>query len=160
MKGYSKNNLWLTVAVVILSALCFQSVYSPIRFQRQQAVRETAVKQRLVKIRAAEERYRLKTGVYTADLGKLAQAGLLPDSLSVIPYSDGRKFTVTATTIIGKSGKQIPLMECGATYADYLKGLDEQSVAALVEKANAAGQYPGLKIGDITQPTNNAGNWE
>ncbi len=160
MKGYPKNNILLLAGVLILAVLCFLSVNSPIRFQREQAGRELAVKQRLVKIRAAEERYRSQTGVYTGDFAKLVEGGLLADSLTFIPYSDGRRFSLTATMILGKSGKQIPLMECGAGYADYLRGLDSNSIAHLIEQANASGRYAGLKIGDITEPNNNAGNWE
>ncbi|MBM6993129.1 MAG: hypothetical protein I3J02_07690 [Prevotella sp.] len=160
MKGYPKNNVLLLAGVLILAVLCYLSVSGPIRFQRQRTEREVAVKQRLMKIRAAEEHYRSKTGVYTGDFGKLTAGGWLPDSLQFIPYSDGRRFSLTATTVIGKSGQQIPLMECGAGYADYLKGLDENSIANLIEEANLSGRYGGLKIGDITEPNNNAGNWE
>jgi len=58
------------------------------------------------------------------------------------------------------SGRQIPLVECAAEYTSYLKGLDRNAVAALVQEAVAAGRYPGLKIGDITTSNSNAGNWE
>ena len=51
-------------------------------------------------------------------------------------------------------------MECYAGYDDYLSGLDAGSIANLTEEANNAGRYPGLKIGDITTPNDNAGNWE
>ena len=37
-------------------------------------------------------------------------------------------------------------MECGAQYQQYLKGLNENSVANLIEEANNTGQYPGVKI--------------
>ena len=76
-----------------------------------------------------------------------------------IPYSDGKKFTLSATTIVSKSGKQIPLMECGASYEDFLNGLDENAVQELIDNAMISGAYPGLKIGDITTDNNNAGNW-
>ena len=72
---------------------------------------------------------------------------------------DGKKFSLAATTIVSKSGKQIPLMECGAAYEDFLDGLDENAIQELTEQANYAGEYPGLKIGDITTDNNNAGNW-
>lgn len=61
---------------------------------------------------------------------------------------------------MGKSGRQVPVMQCGATYDQYLKGLDGNAVANLTEKANMGGRFPGLMIGDITQPNENAGNWE
>lgn len=50
-------------------------------------------------------------------------------------------------------------MECGASYEDFLNGLDENAVQELIDKAMISGAYPGLKIGDITTDNNNAGNW-
>ena len=78
---------------------------------------------------------------------------------TLIPYSDGRKLSLAATTIVHKSGKQIPLMECGATYEDYLDGLNEEAIQQVTEKASDAGNFPGLKIGDITKDNDNASNW-
>ena len=76
-----------------------------------------------------------------------------------MPNTDGKKFTLAATVIVGKSGKQIPVMECGAGYETFLDGLDEGSIQQKIEEANYAGNYPGLKIGDLTTDNNNAGNW-
>lgn len=155
----SKNHI-LAILAAALAVACAMSVYAPIHFGREQAVRERAVKERLVKIRHAEEQYRKDTGAYTDDFGVLVSRGYLPDSLQYIPYSEGRKFSITVTTLTGKSGRPMPLMECGAQYADYLTGLDEGGISGLTEEAVNAGRYPGLKIGDITTPNDNAGNWE
>lgn len=159
-KTFLKNNYLLTACVLLLAVVAFLSIDAPMRFEREQALRETAVKQRLVKIRVAEEKYRLRKGVYTGDFQELTRSGLLADSLRFIPYSGGRMFSLQATSIIGKTGRHIPLMECGAAYDQYLTGLDRNSVANLIEQANEAGRYPGLKIGDLTTPNNNIGNWE
>lgn len=155
----SKNHILAALAAA-LAVACAMSIYSPIRFGRQQAERERAVKERLVKIRNAEEAYRRATGGYTDDFSVLAGRGLLADSLQYIPFSGGKKFSITVTMQTGKSGRQVPLMECGAGYEDYLTGLDKGSIESLVEEANNAGRYTGLKIGDITTPNDNAGNWE
>lgn len=156
-----KANFILTSAcVAALAAMCCISVMSPIRFENEQAKREAAVKQRLLKIRTAEERYKAKAGTYTGSFKELVGKGFLADSLQYIPYSEGRKFELSATTQISKSGRTVPLMECGAPYEAYLEGLDQEAIAGLVEKANDSGGYPGLKIGDITQAGDIAGNWE
>ena len=110
-------------------------------------------------IRTAEEKYKQKHGVYTGDFATLAKEKLLADSLQYIPFSNGKKFSLVATTIVGKSGKQTPLMECGATYETYLEGLDGDAIRQATDMANYAGLYPGLKIGDITTDNDNAGNW-
>lgn len=160
MKLKIKNNYILTFCVLALAVICFMSVDAPIRFQHQQAVREVAVKQQLLKIRTAEEKYRKANNAYTSDFSKLTEAGFIADSVKYIPYSDGMTFTLTASTQMSKSGRQIPVMECSAGYNEYLKGLDDNAIANLTEKANESGRFPGLKIGDITTPNNNAGNWE
>lgn len=160
MKIKANNTTALSACVLILSLLCLLSIGTPIRFDKQRAKRETVVKHRLLKIRAAEEAYRARHGAYAGTFEALVNSNLLADSLSHIPFSDKKRFRLQATTIIGKNGKQIPTMECGAEYADYLNGLDEGSISLLAEEAATAGRYPGLKIGDLETPNDNAGNWE
>lgn len=155
----NKSHL-LAVLAVLLAATCAMSVCGPMRFDEKKAVRENAVKERLVKIRNAEEAYRKANGTYAGDFRTLVNSGLLPDSLQYIPNTEGKRFSLTVTNIMTKSGRSVPLMECGATYAEYLSGLDENSVSNLMEEAERSGRYPGLKVGDITTPNDNAGNWE
>lgn len=160
MKVGFKNNYLLAACVLMLLVICWMSVDAPIRFEKQQEQRETAVKQCLTAIRKAEEQYRKRHGTYTADFATLIGDGLLADSMQYVPYTDKRRFTLAATTIIGKNGQQMPLMECGSTYDTYLDGLDKHAIASLMDEANEAGRYPGLKIGDVSQPNENQGNWE
>ncbi len=155
-----KSNLVLGVLALALAVTCGLSVYSPIRFDKQRSIREHAVKERLIKIRYAEEKYRMANGVYADDFNTLVKGGYLADSLQYIPFTDNKQFSLATTVQTGKSGRQTPLMECGAEYKEYLSGLDVNSVSNLTEEANNAGRYPGLKIGDLTTPNDNAGNWE
>ncbi len=140
------SNVLLAVCVAVLVLLCFLSIGSPMSFERQREKREVVVKRRLMKIRAAEAKYLARHGAYAGSFDELAKAGLLPDSLSYIPFSDKQRFSLQATVRESKGGRTIPLMECGAEYSQYLNGLDESSVASLTDEANAAGRYPGLKI--------------
>ena len=160
MKLKIRNNFILTLCVLALVVVCVLSIYQPMRFDEQRTKREQAVKERLIKIRQAEERYRKATGSYAGNFQTLTKSGLLADSLTLIPYSDGERFELSATLKIEKSGREVPLMECGAQYHQYLNGLDENSIANLIEAASNQGSYPGLRIGDLNIPNNNAGNWE
>lgn len=160
MKLKINNNYILTFCVLALLAVCFLSIYKPIRFDEQRAMREQVVKERLVKIRLAEETYRKQHGVYAGQFKTLIQEGLLADSLTRIPFSQNEQFELAATVEIKGSGKQQALMECGAHYHQYLDGLDENSIANLTETADREGRYPGLRIGNLTTNNNNAGNWE
>ncbi len=160
MRQKINNHFILTCCVFALILICFLSVYSPMRFQEEREKREQTVKERLVTIRQAEESYKKVTGVYSGDFATLIKGGFLADSITLIPYSDEERFELAATMQTEKSGKQTPLMECGAQYQQYLNGLDENSIANLIENANESGHYPGLRIGDLTSANNNAGNWE
>lgn len=154
------TNTILSLCAIVLLAACFMSIFTPMQFDRRQAERETAVKQRLMAIRGAEERYRKDNGTYTGSFAKLVAGRYLPDSLQYIPYSAREPFRLEATTQITKSGRTVPLMECSATYDAYLRGLSASSIAQLNDKANRDGRFPGLKIGDLETDNGNAGNWE
>lgn len=82
------------------------------------------------------------------------------DSLQYIPYSNGQKFELEKTIHIGRSGVMQNVMECRAPYAAYLNGMNEREIYNLTDAAENMGRYPGLKIGDLVTPNNNAGNWE
>lgn len=156
----SKINICLLVCVLTMLLLNVLTISSPMRFDREKADREVAVKARLIHIRNAEEAYRSKNGVYTGDFATLIRGGYLADSAQYIPYSAGKRFALAANVQTGRSGRDIPLMECSAGYEDYLNGMDDGQVAELIDEATRSGRYPGLKIGDITTPNDNAGNWE
>lgn len=160
MKANLRNNYLLAAGVLLLVVLCFLSIHSPMEFGKEQARREAVVKRRLIIIRAAENKYKAANGAYTNSMDTLIKAGLLADSLRYIPFAGNKEFTLTTSSTIGKTGKHIPLMECSAGYEEYLHGLDASAIAKLIEKANAAGLFPGLKFGDIAEPNDNVGNWE
>lgn len=160
MKPNTRTNGVLAACVVVLVALCALSVSAPLRFGHERERREQAVIQRLVQIRQAQARYLQAHGTYAASLDSLVDSGYLPAQARYIPYSGGRPFRLSVTVTPGTGGRSVPLMECGALYTDYLDGLDAQEIGRIAAKASDAGQYAGLKIGDLTTANDNAGNWE
>ncbi len=82
------------------------------------------------------------------------------DSIQYIPYGDGAVFELEKTIHVGRSGVTQNVMECRAPYSSYLKGMNDREVYNLTDAAEKQGRYPGLKIGDLVTPNNNAGNWE
>ena len=129
MKLAKHHNLWLALCVLVLAVMCYMSISAPIKFKKEQQFREQAVISRLSKIRVAELSYCRDHKVYTGDFNVLIKGGYLADSLQYIPFSDGKRFDLAATVQVSKSGRQLPLAECGATYDTYLNGLDENSIA-------------------------------
>ena len=159
MKRKININYVLGACAAVLFVLCLLSIYQPLHFEAELAKREKEVKERLYQIRQAEEKYKSRHGVYTGDFGTLVKGKYLADSIQYIPFSEGKRFSLAASMKVAKSGKQIPLMECAATYEDYLQGLNENDIEQVTEKANTMGNFPGLKIGDLTTDNNNEGNW-
>ncbi len=86
------------------------------------------------------------------------------DNIAVIvevPFSNGQRFEVEVNNGYTTSqGIRVPLMEARAPYTMYLADLNEQELVNLIDKETKLEHYPGLKIGDIYAPNNNAGNWE
>jgi hypothetical protein len=63
--------------------------------------------------------------------------------------------------IIGKvSGVDVPLFEAAVPFEILLNGLNRQLVINLKADRIDTERYPGLKVGSIEAPNNNAGNWE
>ncbi|MBR5833173.1 MAG: hypothetical protein IKY48_01165 [Bacteroidales bacterium] len=81
------------------------------------------------------------------------------DSLAFIPYSGGDSISLKAD-VREVSGVKVPLFEARAPFKSLLKGLDEQLVVNTIAEKEDLDLYPGLKVGDIEKPNNNAGNWE
>lgn len=81
------------------------------------------------------------------------------DSIGIIPFSGGKKI-ILESVVRKVSGIEIPLFEARIPYDDLLQGLDRQLIINLKADKEDMGQYPGLKVGDIENPNNNAGNWE
>ena len=81
------------------------------------------------------------------------------DSIAYIPFSGGRRMIMTAL-IARVSGVNVPLFEACAPYDILLAGLDRQLIINLNSDCELINRYPGLKVGSIDAPNNNAGNWE
>lgn len=80
------------------------------------------------------------------------------DSLAFIPFCGDSIIMDSAVKTV--SGVKVPLFEACMPYRSLLKGLDNQLRINLDAEREDTGRYPGLKVGSITAPNNNAGNWE
>ena len=89
----------------------------------------------------------------------LKRPGFVIDSIGLIPLSGGQKIEMKA--IIGKvSGVDVPLFEASIPFDILLNGLNRQLVVNLNSERKTTDRYPGLRVGSIEAPNNNAGNWE
>ena len=78
-----------------------------------------------------------------------------------IPYTDNVKFEVeTNNGYTTSQGIKVPIFEIRAHYNTYLHDLNAQERANIIDKEEKLDHYPGLKVGSVDAPNNNAGNWE
>ena len=85
------------------------------------------------------------------------------DSLRYIPFSQGDTFRLQSFTNLTRSGTLQYVMECCAPDSSFLKGMGRMGDRLIINRRQLAddmGNYPGLKIGDLNNWNNNAGNWE
>lgn len=61
----------LSLAIVALSYFCFMSIMTPIRFEKDRAIREQKVIQNLMNLRTAQIEFREQKGYYTSSLDSL-----------------------------------------------------------------------------------------
>lgn len=89
----------------------------------------------------------------------LKRADFKINDIKYIPFSDGKE-TILSAVIKKVSGVDVPLFEACMPYDDLLKGLEHQLIVNLKCEREDIGKYPGLKVGSVDAPNNNAGNWE
>lgn len=88
------------------------------------------------------------------------------DKIAYIPYSDvdadkEQKFELKVNDSYTNSlGIKFPLFEASAHYNTYLSDLNRQEIINIVDIQEKLFKFPGLKVGAVDEPNNNAGNWE
>ena len=81
------------------------------------------------------------------------------DSLRYIPFS-GKQPVEMDAIVKTVSGVQVPLFEARMPWKALLKGMDNQLRINLDAELEDQDKFPGLQVGSVNQPNNNAGNWE
>ncbi|MCQ2311809.1 MAG: hypothetical protein MJZ64_08725 [Paludibacteraceae bacterium] len=81
--------------------------------------------------------------------------------ITYVPFTNQVRFeTEVDNKYTTSQGINVPLLEVRAHYNTYLADLDDQERTNLIDRETKLEHYPGLKIGSIEAPNNNAGNWE
>ncbi len=83
------------------------------------------------------------------------------NQLAIIPFSNNEKFELKVdNNFVNGTGIRIPLFEASALYKTYLFDLDHQEMLNAIDLQEKLDKFAGLKVGSVTEPNNNAGNWE
>lgn len=81
---------------------------------------------------------------------------------ATVPFSGGQKFILDAGDLVTQSEVVVQVFECRTPYKAYLSDLEEQELINLIDeiKGLPGNKYAGLRVGSMTEATNDAGNWE
>ena len=200
----------LGIIIVVLIYFIWESIQTPIRFNKEKDQRYAATIQQLKDIRTAQIAYKDEYGKFTASFDTLidfikydsmklvraegsvsdellaqgwteaiaVQEGLIvrdtiriaikdtlfpenfnADELWKVPFTENNSFEMaTANLIVSKLN--VKVFEAKVSNNILLHGMDRQLVINLNERMKNQNNFPGVKVGDIVEPNNNAGNWE
>ena len=200
----------LAITIVVLAYLIWDSIQTPIRFNKEKDARYTATIQKLKDIRTAQTAYKDEYGKFTSsfdtlinfiktDSMKLVRAegsisdellamgwteeiavkeGLIvrdtiriaikdtlfpenfnADLLWKVPFTEDASFDL-ATAYLTVSNLQVNVFEAKVHNDILLHGMDEQLIVNLNDRMKQQNNFSGVKVGDVNEPNNNAGNWE
>ncbi len=200
----------LAITIVVLVYFIWESIQTPIRFNKEKNKRYAATIQQLKDIRTAQIAYKTEYGKFTASFDTLidfikydsmklvraegsisdellaqgwteaiaVQEGLIirdtiriaikdtlfpenfnADELWKVPFTENNSFKM-ATANLTVSKLNVNVFEAKVLNDTLLHSMDRQLVINLNERMKNQNNFPGVKVGDIVEPNNNAGNWE
>lgn len=107
----------------------------------------------------------LKEGIITRDTIKIAikdtlfTQDFIGADLRIVPFTENAEFEMATATVVTGS-VNVNVFEAKVHNDVLLHGLDKQMVINLNDRMKSQKNFPGVKVGDIAEPNNNAGNWE
>lgn len=82
------------------------------------------------------------------------------EEITYIPFTDKSKFTLGAGEVATASGVKVKVFEAYALFDTILNGLDQQLIINYIDEREKITNFDGIKVGSLTEATNNEGNWE
>ena len=205
-------NIVFTLIIIVLIYFLFESIMKPIRFKNERESRESAIKEKLIDIRTAQEAFKSVKGYYTGSFDTLitflktdslplvfkigsltdemiasgittereaVKKGLISRDTSYIPVRDSVfkegypidqlrfvpgleniEFQMSAGRVMTASMVMVNVFEAYVLNDVFLSDLDRQLVVNYNDQRTKITGFPGMKVGDVKVPNNNAGNWE
>lgn len=97
---------------------------------------------------------------YTSVMDSIFNPGFSVDSIRYVPYTDGKEFKLEADIVETGSKVDVEVFEASVLNDVFLKGLDEQLIINYNAERKKITGFPGMRVGNVEEPNNNAGNWE
>jgi hypothetical protein len=101
-----------------------------------------------------------KTTIYKPVFDSLFAPDYPIDELGIIPYTEGSEFAMDAGEVETGSQVKVKVFEAYALYDTLFNGMDRQEVINYKNDRYILTEFEGVKVGSLTEATNNAGNWE
>lgn len=95
--------------------------------------------------------------IYVAVRDSIFPKGYSYDSLRYIPHTAGIQFDLKAGYIVTGSKVTVQVFEANALNFDILNGMNRQLI---INRNDLAKDFKGIRVGNIKEANNNAGNWE
>lgn len=97
---------------------------------------------------------------YTPVMDSIFNPGFPVDSIRYVPYTDGKEFKLEADIVETGSRVKVEVFEASVLNDVFLRGLDEQLIINYNAERKKITGFPGMRVGNVEEPNNNAGNWE
>ena len=101
-----------------------------------------------------------KSAIYKPVLDSLFNKNYPVDELKIIPYSNNSEFVMAAGEVETGSQVKVKVFEAYALYDTLFHDMDRQEVINYKDERYKIIEFNGVKVGSLTEATNNAGNWE
>lgn len=98
--------------------------------------------------------------MWVAVIDTIYGKGFNADSMRYVPFGNGAQFEMVTRDDTTKIGAPLRLFQAQTPYTVYLSELNKQELLNVIDIQSKLGKYCGLRVGDIENPNNNAGNWE
>ncbi len=97
---------------------------------------------------------------YTSVLDSIFVPGFYVDSLRFVPYTDTAQFRLAAKSLPTASKVVVQVFEASVLNNVFLHGLDKQLIINYNALRKELTGFAGMRVGNIEEANNNAGNWE
>lgn len=121
---------------------------------------DSMVEAGMTEVKAVKLGIIIRDTTYVSALSVLFGENYPIDDLGTVPYTDGAQFDMGAATLRTASNVPINVFEAKVPYEIYMNGLDKQEIINMQAYAAKFERYAGLKVGNLEEANNNAGNWE
>ncbi|MFA5815913.1 MAG: hypothetical protein WC865_09875 [Bacteroidales bacterium] len=95
--------------------------------------------------------------IYVPVRDSIFPKGYFYDSLRYVPHTPGVQFDLKAGYIVTGSKVTVQVFEANSLNFDILNGMNRQLI---INRNDLAKDFKGLRVGNIKEANNNAGNWE